>query len=130
VAQFPALDDNYGYLVHDRESGMTAAIDTPEYGPIKDALETNGWDLTHVLNTHWHADHTGANLQLKESYPGLTIVSGCDVRSAPRGSREITHTEIVRDRVLMARHFFSGWTRGRSRENPRHGRRGWRRRRP
>ena len=30
IHQFPCLDDNYGFLIHDSESGATAAIDTPD----------------------------------------------------------------------------------------------------
>ncbi|MGD8340889.1 MAG: hydroxyacylglutathione hydrolase, partial [Gammaproteobacteria bacterium] len=30
IAQFPCLSDNYGFLLHDPESGLTAAIDTPD----------------------------------------------------------------------------------------------------
>ena len=52
VFQFPCLDDNYGFLVHDSASGSTATIDTPEVGPINAALEEKGWQLTHILNTH------------------------------------------------------------------------------
>src|SRR6056297_1618537 len=61
VEQFPCLRDNYGFLVHDEATGATAAIDTPEVGPILDALDRRGWKLTHILNTHHHADHAGGN---------------------------------------------------------------------
>ena len=30
VHQFPALNDNYGYLLHDEATGATATVDTPE----------------------------------------------------------------------------------------------------
>ena len=30
VHQFPALSDNYGYLLHDEATGATACVDTPE----------------------------------------------------------------------------------------------------
>ncbi len=73
VHQFPCLSDNYGYLIHDTESGFTAAIDTPEVEPINRALEEKGWKLTHILNTHHHFDHAGGNEALKEKW-GCTIV--------------------------------------------------------
>mgnify|MGYP001501578622 CR=1 FL=1 len=57
--QFPCLDDNYGFLIHDPSSGATATVDTPEVGPIEAALEEKGWQLTHILNTHHHFDHAG-----------------------------------------------------------------------
>jgi hydroxyacylglutathione hydrolase len=61
IHQFPCLSDNYGFLVHDAPSGVTACIDTPEVEPILRALDEKGWRLTHILNTHWHPDHAGGN---------------------------------------------------------------------
>ena len=46
VHMFPCLEDNYGYLVHDSDSGFTACIDTPEVDPILRALDEKGWQLT------------------------------------------------------------------------------------
>jgi len=65
VAQFPCLSDNYGYLIHDATTGQTAAIDTPDATAYKQELEKRGWTLTHILNTHHHADHVGGNSELK-----------------------------------------------------------------
>jgi len=73
VHMFPCLEDNYGYLVHDPETGATATIDTPEVEPIERALRETGWQLTHILNTHHHFDHAGGNLDLKDK-TGCTIV--------------------------------------------------------
>ena len=90
VYQFPCRSDNYGFLAHDPNLNVTASIDTPEEGPINTALEEKGWRLTHILNTHHHGDHTGANMALKERW-GCTIVGaandaeripGIDVRMA------------------------------------------------
>ena len=39
VKQIPCLNDNYGFLVHDVESGATASIDTPEAEAINAALQ-------------------------------------------------------------------------------------------
>jgi len=65
VAQFPCLDDNYGYLIHDPKTGQTAAVDTPCAVTYKRELEKRGWTLTHILNTHHHGDHVGGNMALK-----------------------------------------------------------------
>lgn len=73
VHMFPCLTDNYGFLVHDPETGVTAAIDTPEVEPILRELGARGWTLTHILNTHHHGDHAGGNLELK-ARTGCTII--------------------------------------------------------
>ncbi len=72
IHQFPCLSDNYGFLAHDADSGVTACIDTPEVGPILQALDATGWSLTHILNTHWHPDHAGGNLAIQEK-------TGCEI---------------------------------------------------
>lgn len=73
IHQIPVLDDNYIYLVHEPESGATAAVDPAVAEPVLDALKDRGWRLTHVLNTHHHGDHVGGNLELKQA-TGCTIV--------------------------------------------------------
>ena len=73
IHMFPCLADNYGYLLHDEEAGVTAAVDTPDAAAIHAQLAAKGWRLTHILNTHHHADHAGGNLELKRR-TGCTIV--------------------------------------------------------
>ena len=73
IYQFPCRSDNYGVLVHDPSSGDTATIDAPEAHAVTQALDTKGWNLTHLLNTHHHHDHTEGNLALKND-TGCTIV--------------------------------------------------------
>src|SRR5690606_38618042 len=52
VHMFPCLADNYGFLVHDPDTGATAAIDTPEVEPILRELAARGWTLSYIFNTH------------------------------------------------------------------------------
>jgi len=61
VILVPCLSDNYAPIIHDPATGATAVVDTPEVGPIMAALESRGWQLSHILNTHHHLDHTGGN---------------------------------------------------------------------
>jgi hydroxyacylglutathione hydrolase len=63
--QFPCLSDNFGVLIHDPEAGLTASIDAPEADKVTAALKEKGWNLTHILTTHHHADHTDGNAALK-----------------------------------------------------------------
>ncbi len=65
VYQFPCRSDNFGVLIHDRESNLTASIDAPEAGAVRDALAAKGWDLTHILVTHHHPDHVAGVGALK-----------------------------------------------------------------
>ena len=73
IRQFPCLSDNYGFLARDNQTGAVATIDTPDPDAINAALDQEGWRLTHILNTHWHPDHAGGNLALKDKW-GCRIV--------------------------------------------------------
>ncbi len=74
------LRDNYVWLLKEPTAGTVAAVDPSEAGPVGAALKRLGWRLTHILNTHHHADHTGGNLALKEA-------SGCKI-VGPRADRD------------------------------------------
>src|SRR5437868_9441670 len=66
IHQFPCLSDNYGFLIHDTESGATAAIDTPDADEIMSQANAKGWRITDIWNTHWHPDHAGGNAAIKK----------------------------------------------------------------
>ncbi|MEO1475134.1 MAG: hydroxyacylglutathione hydrolase [Pseudomonadota bacterium] len=67
IHQFPCLSDNYGFLVHDSETGETLCIDTPDGDVYLKEAEAKGWKITEIWNTHWHPDHTGGNLTIKSA---------------------------------------------------------------
>ena len=73
IIQFPCLSDNYGYLIHDPDQGVTGCIDTPSSDAINKALNDHGWRLDIILNTHWHMDHVGGNETLKKQW-GCQII--------------------------------------------------------
>lgn len=68
IELFQCLSDNFGVLIHDPSTGQTAAIDAPEEGPIRDALQRRGWNLTHIFVTHHHHDHVGGIAALKSQF--------------------------------------------------------------
>ena len=83
IHQIPCLQDNYGYLVHDPDSGLTASIDTPDADAILHALDERGWKLDWILNTHHHADHAGGNLALKAATGCVIVGNGADAARLP-----------------------------------------------
>jgi hypothetical protein len=66
--QVPCLRDNYAYILHDVDTGTVGVVDPSEAMPIINALEKRNQNLTYILNTHHHYDHTGGNLELKAKY--------------------------------------------------------------
>jgi hydroxyacylglutathione hydrolase len=85
IVPVPAFADNYLWLVHDEASGETAVVDPGDAGPVLAEAERRGWTIDQVWNTHWHPDHTGGNLAIKQvtgariSGPGGEKIPGRDV---------------------------------------------------
>lgn len=64
----PALNDNYIYGLLDENTGETAIVDPGEAEPAITWLEREGLNLTYIINTHHHWDHTNGNKKLIEKY--------------------------------------------------------------
>jgi hydroxyacylglutathione hydrolase len=52
---------NFNYLIACPDSGEALAIDPLDHGKCLAAARAKGWQITQVLNTHEHHDHTGGN---------------------------------------------------------------------
>lgn len=52
---------NFHYLIACPESGEALAIDPLDWRRCLEAARTRDWQITQVLNTHEHLDHTGGN---------------------------------------------------------------------
>jgi hydroxyacylglutathione hydrolase len=66
IVAVPAFADNYLWLIHDEHSGETAVVDPGDPAPVLAEADKRGWRITTILTTHWHPDHTGGNLAIRE----------------------------------------------------------------
>ena len=73
IEQFNCRSDNFGVLVHDPDSGLTACIDAPDYAATVEALKRRGWTLSHIFITHHHTDHVEALEPLKSEFGARVI---------------------------------------------------------
>jgi len=55
---------NYNYLIACAETGEALAIDPLDHAKVLAAAKARGWEITQILNTHEHHDHTGGNAQV------------------------------------------------------------------
>jgi len=95
VHQFPCLSDNYGYLLHDPESGETACIDTPDAEAYLLEAAKQGWQITQIWNTHWHPDHAGGNDVIKRE-TRCTISAPANEATKIKGiDRTVSHADTV-----------------------------------
>lgn len=73
ITQFICRSDNFGVLLHDRESGLTAAIDAPDAKTIGDVLKKKDYRLDFIFVTHHHQDHVEGIEELKAIYGAKVI---------------------------------------------------------
>lgn len=103
IDAFICRSDNYGVLIHDPDSGETAAIDAPDGDAIAARLAERGWSLTSIFTTHHHGDHVAGNAALKAA-------TGCRITGPAREAERIPGIdETVKegDEVSLGRHRFA-----------------------
>ena len=105
VVAIPAFTDNYLWLVHDAVSGATAVVDPGDAVPVLAEAERRGWRITSILNTHWHPDHTGGNLAVKEA-TGAEIWGPAGEMGRVPG---LDHALSEGDRVSIGNHRAEVW---------------------
>ncbi len=94
VAAVPVLSDNYVWLLHDPESGETAAVDPSVADPVLEAAEERGTPITQVLNTHWHPDHTGGNDAIRNA-TGCRITGPAEAEKVSKMDRVVAEGDRV-----------------------------------
>jgi hydroxyacylglutathione hydrolase len=94
VVAVPAFADNYLWLVHDEPSGETAVVDPGDAAPVLAEADRRGWRITQIWNTHWHPDHTGGNLAIKEATDAR--VSGPATENIPGRDVALSEGDAVR----------------------------------
>ena len=89
ITALPAFNDNYIWLLQDPATQRCAAVDPGDANPVLQWLEDNpGWQLSDILITHHHRDHTGGIATLKQATgarvhgPELESIDGVDQQLA------------------------------------------------
>lgn len=103
IRTFNCLNDNFGYLIHDPETKATASIDAPEAGPIIEALEREGWQLTDILITHHHGDHVGGVAELKRKYNCRVVAPHDKTTGIADVDLRVANGDVVKVGTLLGR---------------------------
>ena len=72
---------NFNYLVACAETGEALAIDPLDYTKCLAIADERGWQVTQILNTHEHGDHTGGNKGMMRA-TGAQLIAHHDARIA------------------------------------------------
>ena len=79
---------NYNYLIACPESGEALAIDPLDHQKCLAAAKDKGWQITQILNTHEHHDHTGGNAAVVAATGARVIthhLAGARIAGVDRG---------------------------------------------
>ncbi|RFB77986.1 hydroxyacylglutathione hydrolase [Methylovirgula sp. 4M-Z18] len=97
IHQFICRTDNFGVLIHDPQTGATAALDAPDGPALLAALDARGWQLTDILITHKHADHVEGIPALKAKFPDAKVTGpAAEAKEIGALDVEVKEDDLVR----------------------------------
>ena len=91
---FRTLSDNTGALVHDPATGACAAVDVPESAPVLAAAKARGWNISDIIVTHAHFDHTQGVAELKQA-TGARVCGPADAQASAPLDRVVGEGDTV-----------------------------------
>jgi hydroxyacylglutathione hydrolase len=93
VIRIPVLHDNYVWLGKAGEAVFV--VDPAEAAPVLEVAAARGWRISHILNTHWHPDHVGGNLEIQTATGCFIIGPQGEAEAIPGLGRAVTEGELV-----------------------------------
>jgi hydroxyacylglutathione hydrolase len=100
IERIPTFGDNYTYLVLCEASNEAAVIDAPEVDPVVAKVDATGANVTKILSTHHHPDHSAANPTLAKLYDAPVYAHVSDAKRVPG----FTHGVDEGDTVSVGEH--------------------------
>jgi len=76
VVPVPVRSDNYAYLLIDEETKEAAAVDVYDVAKVTRKATEEGVQITALLTTHHHNDHSGGNSEFARSNKGVIVYGG------------------------------------------------------
>ena len=87
---------NFHYLIACPESGEALAVDPLEWRLCLDAARAKGWQITQILNTHEHLDHTGGNAGLVDATGAKVLAHAAAANRIGGVDRGLGKGDVVR----------------------------------
>lgn len=87
---------NFNYLVVCAETGEAMAVDPLDHEKCLARAKARGWDITQVLNTHEHGDHTGGNAPVIEATGAKLLAHVNAVDSIKGVDRGLEAGDVIR----------------------------------
>lgn len=87
---------NFNYLIACAETGEALAIDPLDHAKCLATAKARGWQVTQVLNTHEHFDHTGGNAAMIAA-TGAKLLAHANAKQAIPGlDRGLTAGDVIK----------------------------------
>ncbi len=87
---------NFNYLIACPETGEALAVDPLDHAKCLARAKDKGWDITQILNTHEHGDHTGGNKAMVAA-TGATLLAHANARDKIPGiDRGLAAGDVIR----------------------------------
>jgi len=87
---------NFNYLIACAETGEALAIDPLDHEKCLAGARREGWEITQILNTHEHRDHTGGNLPLAQKTGAKVLAHKNAKDKIPEMARGLSAGEVIK----------------------------------
>jgi hydroxyacylglutathione hydrolase len=87
---------NFNYLIACAETGEALAIDPLDHEKCFAAAKREGWEITQILNTHEHRDHTGGNVPLAQKTGAKVLAHKNAKDKIPEMARGLSAGDVIK----------------------------------
>ena len=87
---------NFNYLIACAETGEALAIDPLDHEKCFAAAKREGWEITQILNTHEHRDHTGGNVPLAQKTGAKVLAHENAKDKIPEMARGLSAGDVIK----------------------------------
>lgn len=87
---------NFNYLIACPESGEALAIDPLDHKKCLDFAKEQEWQITQILNTHEHGDHTGGNRPMVAATGAVVLAHHAAGESIPEMTHGVTAGAVIK----------------------------------
>ena len=87
---------NFNYLIACAETGEALAVDPLDHEKCLAAAKAKGWNITQILNTHEHRDHTGGNQQVIAATKAPVLAHANAKDKIPEMSRGLRAGDVIK----------------------------------
>src|SRR5690349_16058904 len=87
---------NFNYLVACPETGEAMAIDPLDHEKCLATARRRGWQITQILNTHEHGDHTGGNRAMVDATGARLLAHHNAMQRIPGVDRGLSAGDVIK----------------------------------